>query len=141
QAVDWFMGVAEALLGQIEWKASRLDLFMDSQGWPLDSVDRANFVCRAKQRVVYEDEDVLRTLAFGTAKSGIKARIYDKSEESSKKGTYWWPSVWCESYAAKARVIRVEFQVGRQVLRQSNIDTPEDAFGRLPELWSYLTDR
>lgn len=141
EAVDWFLGVAEALLGRIEWKASRLDLFMDSQGWPLDSADRANFVCRAKQRVVYEDEDVLRTMAFGTAKSGIKARIYDKSEESRKKGTDWWPSVWGESYVASERVIRVEFQVGRQVLRQSHIDTPGDVFERIPELWGYLTDR
>jgi hypothetical protein len=141
QALQWFMDVAGLLLGRVSWKASRVDVFMDSHGWGIESADRGNFVCRAKQRVTYEDEDTLRTLVFGTRKAGVMARIYDKSEESRKKGTDWWPSVWGDAYTPGERVIRVEFQVGRPVLRQSQIDTPADALERLPELWGYLTDR
>jgi len=140
-AMAWFMDLIELLLGRVTWKASRVDLFMDSQGWELCSEDRASFVCRAQQRVTYEDESTLRTLMFGSAKSGVMARIYDKSEESWKKGTDWWPMIWGESYLPTDRVIRVEFQVGRPVLRQSGIDTPADALTRMPELWGYLTDR
>src|SRR5207253_1770575 len=108
------------------------DLFMDSHGWGIESADRSNFVCRAKQRVVYEDEDTLRTLVFGTRKAGVMARIYDKSEESRKKGTDWWPAVWGDAYLPGERVVRVEFQVARTVLRQSQIDTPTDALDRVP---------
>ena len=140
-AIDWFMDAAELLLGRVSWKVSRVDLFMDSQRWGIESADRTNFVCRAKQRVVYEDDDTFRTLVFGTAKSGVKARIYDKTEESRKKGTDWWPAVWGEAYEPEQRVVRVEFQVSRQVLREGRIDTPADALDRLPELWGYLTDR
>ena len=139
-AVDWFTEVFESLLGRVVWKASRVDLFMDSHGWGLVSEDRENFVCRAQQRVIYEDDATLRTMMFGTAKSGLKARIYDKSEESRKKGTDWWPDVWGEAFSPGERVIRVEFQVGREVLRQTQIDTPHDALERMPELWAYLTD-
>lgn len=126
-ALKWFTGVAELLLGQVSWKASRVDLFMDSHGWGIESADRANFVCRAKQRVVYEDEDTLRTLAFGTRSAGVMARIYDKTEESRKKGTDWWPSVWGDAFVTGERVVRVEFQVGRPVLRQAQIDTPGES--------------
>jgi hypothetical protein len=140
-AIEWFVEVVELLLGRVEWKASRIDLFMDSHGWDLVASDRDAFVCRAKQRVMYEDDSTLRTLMFGTAKSGVKARIYDKTEESRKKGTDWWPSVWGDAYMPGERVLRVEFQVGREVLKQSQIDTPVDALDRMPELWGYLTDR
>jgi hypothetical protein len=140
-AIQWFRETVESFVGCVEWKASRVDLFMDSQGWDLRSEDRSRFVCRAQKRVTYEDEDIWRTLMFGTRKSGVLARIYDKSEESATKGTDWWPARWGESYVPDKRVVRVEFQVQRELLRQTSLDTPDDVMNRLPELWAYLTDR
>ncbi len=89
---------------------------------------------------MWEADQTLETLRFGTGKSGLMARIYDKSEESRAKGTDWWPDVWGEAYLAGERVLRVEFQVMRGVLSQTSIDDPLDALERLPELWGYLTD-
>jgi hypothetical protein len=81
-------------------------------------------------------------LGFGRRKTGtISARIYDKTAEVEKKGTDWWPSVWGDAYVPGERVVRVEFQVGRGVLKQSRINTPGEALERVPELWGYLTDR
>lgn len=37
--------------------------------------------------------------------------------------------------------IRVEFETGREVLKQVRIDSFEDARDRMPELWAYLTER
>jgi hypothetical protein len=89
---------------------------------------------------MWESDQMLETLRFGTGKSGLMARIYDKSEESRAKGTDWWPDVWGESYRAGERVMRVEFQVARGVLSQTSIDEPLDALDRLSSLWGYLTD-
>ena len=140
-AVEWFASVVELALGAVQWKVSRVDLFMDSHGWELTAADRHRFVARSKQTVVYEDDAVFRTLQFGTAGSGVKARIYDKTEESAKKGSDWWPMVWGESYREGERVIRVEFETNRELLRQVKIDSLDDARDRLPDLWAYLTER
>jgi hypothetical protein len=140
-ALQWFTELVGMLLGRVEWKTSRVDLFMDSHGWDLTSDDRARFVCRAQSRVTFEDEDTWRGLRFGTSKSGVLARIYDKSEESRLKGTDWWPDRWGERYVPGERVLRVEFQVNRELLRQTQLDGPDDVLAELPRLWAYLTDR
>ncbi|MBZ5740335.1 hypothetical protein [Nocardioides mangrovi] len=139
-ALNWFMGTLEMLLGQVVWSSSRVDVFTDVQGWPLTSEDRGRFVCRARQLTMWESDSTFQTMRFGTGKSGVMARIYDKSEESRVKGTDWWPDVWGDPYRAGERVLRVEFQVTREVLAQTAIDDPVEALERLPRLWAYLTD-
>ncbi|MCW2843471.1 MAG: hypothetical protein JWN22_1387 [Nocardioides sp.] len=139
-ALNWYMGTLEMVLGDVEWSSSRIDVFMDVQGWALTSEDRSRFVCRARQLTMWESDATFQTMRFGTGKSGVMARIYDKSEESRAKGTDWWPDVWGETYQAGERVLRVEFQVTREVLAQTSIHEPVDALGRLPGLWGYLTD-
>lgn len=138
-ATAWFVGVVESIAGAVRWNVSRVDLFMDSQGWDLQSEDRGQFLCRARDRQVYERDDEMTGLSFGSGKS-VMARIYDKTEESRKKGTDWWPSVWGESFDPAHRVLRVEFQVRRQVITQVGLSTPEEVLRELPRLWAYLTD-
>lgn len=141
EALAWFTGLIEAAIGHVYWKASRVDLFMDSQGWPLSAHDRGRFVCRAGQRVTYEAEDALTGLRFGSGKSGaVLARIYDKTEEMRLKGTDWWPAKWGEKYQPGERVLRVEFQVGRPLMREVGVSTPADVLAQLPGIWGYLTD-
>ncbi|QCC77494.1 hypothetical protein [Nocardioides daphniae] len=140
-ALSWWRDLVELLLGAVEWKVSRLDVYMDSQGWLLSSEDRAAFVARSAQTVMYENDAEMQTLMFGSAKSPVKARIYDKTAEIAKKGTDWWPSVWGDAYRPGTRVLRVEFQVGRQVLKECGIDKPEQALEHAPELWGYLTEK
>jgi hypothetical protein len=141
EGLAWFTELVEAALGPVVWKASRVDLFMDSHGWDLAAEERERFVCRAGQRVTYEDEDSLTGLRFGSSKSGaVMARIYDKTEEVRIKGTDWWPAKWGELYCPGERVLRVEFQVGRDLMRQISVSSPEEVLDRLPSLWGYLTD-
>jgi hypothetical protein len=141
EALRWFRGTFEAVLGPVVWKASRLDLFMDSQGWPLAVEDRNRFVCRAGDRVIYESEAALTGFRFGSGKSGaVMARVYDKTEESKIKGTDWWPAKWGAAYEPEHRVLRVEFQLGRPLMREMGLNAPEDVLEQLPGLWGYLTD-
>jgi hypothetical protein len=141
EALSWFTELLEAALGHVVWKASRLDLFMDSHGWDLEAQDRSRFLCRAGQRVTYEAEDALTGLRFGSGKSGaVLARIYDKTEEMRLKGTDWWPAKWGEQYRPGERVLRVEFQIGRPLMREVGVSTPAEVLDQLPGIWGYLTD-
>lgn len=141
EGLGWFTELVESVLGRVVWKASRVDLFMDSHGWNLAADDRERFICRASQRVTYEDERLFTGLRFGSGKSGTAmARIYDKTEESRLKGTDWWMVKWGSGFRPGERVLRVEFQVGRELMRQVGISSPDEVFDELPGLWGYLTD-
>lgn len=141
ESLAWFTGLLETALGHVAWKASRVDLFMDSHGWDLAAQDRGRFVCRAGQLVTYEAQDALTGLRFGAGKSGaVMARIYDKTEEMRLKGTDWWPAKWGERYIPGERVLRVEFQVSRPLMREMGVSTPAQVLGQLPGIWGYLTD-
>ena len=83
--VEWCRDTFAPIFGHIEWQVSRIDLFMDVQGWDLDADDRRDFVCRAKARRTWEDDEDLTGLGWG-AGDAVLARIYDKTRESSEKG-------------------------------------------------------
>ncbi|MCW2753746.1 MAG: hypothetical protein JWQ32_1157 [Marmoricola sp.] len=141
EALAWFCEVFEMVVGAVTWRASRVDLFMDSHGWDLGAEARANFICRGKQLVTYEDQADLTGFRFGAGSSAaVSARIYDKTVESRAKGSDWWPAKWGEAYRPGERVLRVEFQVGRGLIRQVGLSSPEDVLRELPSLWGYLTD-
>lgn len=140
KALYWFRGQVEAMVGAVEWKASRVDLFMDSQGWDLSADHRDRFVCRARDRWTFESNEAFTGVRFGSGSGAVKARIYDKSEESRLKGSDWWPDKWGSSYRPAERVLRVEFEVHRELMRQVGLSTPEEVLEELPRLWAYLTD-
>ena len=99
-------------------------------------------MCRAGQRITYEAEEALTGLRFVSGKSGaVLARIYDKTEEMRLKGTDWWPAKWGEKYQPGERVLRVEFQVGRPLMREVGVSTPAEVLAQLPGIWGYLTDQ
>jgi hypothetical protein len=140
EALGWFRGHVESFVGPVEWKASRVDLFMDSQGWDLDAAHRGRFVCRARDRWTFESNEAFTGVRFGSGGGAVKARIYDKSEESRLKGSDWWPDKWGSGYRPNERVLRVEFEVNRELMRQVGLSTPEEVLEELPRLWAYLTD-
>lgn len=141
-AIAWFSETLEMVVGgPVAWAASRVDLFHDSHGWTLDAEHRHRFVCRAKQLVTYEGEVGLTGFRFGAGSAAdVSARIYDKTEESRAKGSDWWPNKWGDAYRPGERVLRVEFQVGRGLIRQVGLHTPEQVLAELPRLWAYLSE-
>jgi hypothetical protein len=93
-AIDSFFDVL-ASLGEIEWGASRVDLFADVQGWWPSVEERERFVCRATTRDTFEESGELTGFQFGRRKGGgLSARIYEKSSHIAKTGSDWWRDVW-----------------------------------------------
>jgi hypothetical protein len=138
-AVRWFRDTFGPVVGAFEVGVSRLDLFVDWQGWVPQADDRLRFVTRAKSRVVYEDVDDLTGLQFGKRGSGPTARLYDKTEDIDKKGTTYWHEVWGARWDPDTPVWRAEFEFSRKVLRDFRLDGPESVLSNAGGLWRYAT--
>lgn len=138
--MDWCVSTFGRALGWIDWQVSRVDLFADVQGWGVSADDRRDFVARAKARRTYEQDDDLTGLQWGEG-GAIMCRIYDKTRESANKGTDWWPSVWGEAFDPTKRVVRVEFQVRRDALREFSLNSPADVLASRRVLWEHLTGK
>ena len=109
------------------------------QGIYVRANERVNFVTYSDKRALYEVGEEMSGLTFGKRGGSLMCRIYDKTRESKDKGHDWWPEVWGASFDPEQKVIRVEFEFSREGLREFAVDTPEDAFERMPALWAYAT--
>jgi hypothetical protein len=140
--VDWFQRLLEMECEAVELTVSRLDLFADFQGWVLDGDARNEFLCRAKARNVFEDDGVFNGLTFGRRTSeSITARLYDKTIQSAKVGSGYWPMIWGDAYDRSQSVLRVEFELHRPALRQFDLGGPYETLDAIGALWAYLTGK
>jgi len=140
-AAQAFVDLLTTALGSVELTVSRVDLFADVEGWDLGAEDRARFVTRAIHRDTFEEHGLFRGLLFGRRKGGgLSARIYDKTAELAKGGATWLLDEWGKDHDPAQRVLRVEFEYGRAVLRGRGVNTLHDLFGNLGGLWAYATE-
>lgn len=140
--VDWFQRLLEMECELVELTVSRLDLFADFQGWALNGNARNEFVCRAKSLHVFEDDGVFNGLTFGRRTSeSITARLYDKSIQSAKVGSGYWPMIWGDAYDPSQSVLRVEFELHRAAIRQFNLGGPYETLNAVGALWAHLTTK
>ncbi|NQV07176.1 hypothetical protein HQ535_11535, partial [bacterium] len=136
----WFNNVVSSLVPGGTPKVSRVDLFMDVQGWAPTPEMRDRFVTRATHRRLYEDEAEMNMLQFGKRGNGLYARIYNKSTETQKKGSVWWHDLWGERWRPEEDVWRIEAEIRREVLGQLGIDTLDDLFANVGGAWGYITE-
>lgn len=137
RAVAWFKEALEPAIGDLAFGAARVDLFADWQGWQPIASDRNHFVCRSKRTDTHEDDGVLTGFQFGRRSTGISARMYNKTLDAGKKGADYWPDLWGKRFDSARAVWRLEFEFGRQVLKQFSIDTPAQALAGKADLWRY----
>jgi len=139
-ALRWFTSRLEQWLGPIFWTISRIDLHADFQGWDLGHADLECLVSRARNRTLHDANPDWNGFSFGVRGSGtISCRIYNKTAEIAKKGGDYWFSVWGKRFDPVLPAIRVEFELHRDVLRQFQILTPDEALDAAGALWMYLT--
>ena len=121
---------------------SRVDLYVDFQGWIPVVEDLHRFVCQGRQRRVFEEVFVTgrRLTGFMFGKGGLAARIYDKTEECRKKGNGWLRDVWQGGDPALP-VWRLEFQFRRLVLSEFHLQGIEEVAQSIQDLWAYGTQR
>jgi hypothetical protein len=139
---EWFRDQLEPACGAVDLTVSRVDLFSDWQGWSLCGDDRHRFVCRAKSRVTYEENDSFTGFRFGGRKMNtVSARIYDKTLEMKHSNAGYWEDIWGPSYDRSEPVHRVEFELGRQGLSEFGLRGPQEVVGAAGGLWSYCTGK
>jgi len=141
-AIEWLTSRCEAVFGPVEWSVNRLDLFCDIQGWELEGNDRDRFVCRASRRDTHEEGADWTGFEFGRRGTGtVAARIYDKTAEIVTKGNDYWYEVWGDSRVPDMSVMRIEFELGRQGLKEFGVSSPEDAMAEASGIWAGVTEQ
>jgi len=74
-------------------------------------------------------------------KKNIKVRLYDKALEIKQKSNKtWFFDVWNLKKVPDAfKIIRIEFQLRREVLKEFDINSVHDLFRLIQNIWSYCT--
>ncbi|OGV57177.1 MAG: hypothetical protein A2283_20935 [Lentisphaerae bacterium RIFOXYA12_FULL_48_11] len=122
-------------------KLSRVDMCLDLPDVLMDefvvAYHEKRYICRAHARSLEESNGI--TLYLG--KPPLRLRIYDKKAQLQMCGDM------VKVYLMKERrwggrnvenAIRVEFEIGRDALKENGIDTPDDYFKKRSDLISYL---
>jgi hypothetical protein len=139
-AAHWFEDVLVDRCGFTELSVSRVDLHADFQRWRLGGEDRERFLCRAKARTTYEEDGRWTGFIFGRRKTGtFSARIYDKTEELRRTKAGYWEDIWGPTYRRGEQVVRVEFELAGQALREFGVSRPDEVIAAAGSLWMYLT--
>jgi len=140
--VEWFEAWMREIVVGLKLTVARVDLFADTTGWVLTASDRHRFLSRASLRDTHEDGDDWTGFEFGRHKGGnVMARVYDKTRNIEQRRTLWWRDIWGRSVKDGDTVRRVEIEFGRSALRTFNVDTPDDVFRSLGDLWKYGTEK
>jgi len=142
QAVTTFENLLRPLCTELGFGVSRLDLYVDVQGFPLDANDRERYVCRADARRTYEQSERCSGFDFGSRRGGtVTGRIYDKTLDVAHKGTDWWLEIWGDRHRPGADVTRVEIEFGRKALTEFRLDSPAQVLDATGDLWAYGTEQ
>lgn len=124
-------------------KASRLDVCCDvlisEDDWM--AIKDAHRVSRAASVSTHEWRRKFTGLSLG--RGMISARLYDKPLEIRQQSNkFWMYDIWqCNKPADGYRIIRVEFQLRREALRELGVDEWPDWFNKRDAVWAYLTQR
>lgn len=143
-AVNRIVGLLEDAGARIDGiKASRVDLYVDilfpENSWSLDLMKYA--VKRATDVSPHFRHNQLTGISIG--KGIISARIYDKVleiKQQSKK--FWMFDVWkIDKVPEGKRIIRVEFQLRREGIKEMGLDSFDDFLESIEKVWAYCTKK
>lgn len=143
-AVDRLRKIIGGMGGQIvHERASRVDPCVDvlvpASIWRAQILDHT--VTRAAHAAPFFRNKRLTGLQIG--KGTIMCRMYDKPLEIVQQSSkFWMWDVWgVASIDKDHRIIRVEFQLKREAIKDLGIDTFTDLIGNSQGLWAYCTSR
>jgi hypothetical protein len=127
----------------ISVRGSRVDLYVDillpESLWSLELMKFA--VKRASDVTPHFRHDHLTGISIG--KGVISARIYDKVleiKQQSKK--FWMFDVWrIDKVPEGKKIIRVEFQMRREGIKEMGLDTLDDFLENIENVWAYCTKK
>jgi hypothetical protein len=144
ESVKEALKIINAIVTRVDWvKISRIDLccdyLMKKQDWNLDILKKK--VTRAKKKQIYLDEaDELTGISIGSGP--LMLRMYDKEKEIIKSGKEWFYEIWKiekGTVPEDSLILRIEFQVRRDILKEFCISEIDDVYEALNALWAYFT--
>ena len=139
-ALAWFTTILGLQGIAVEWTVSRIDLFMDVQGWDLSTVERSGFICRATQFGMDGEDGQFTGYRFGRRKTGtVIARIYNKTEEIKASSKDWMKLIWGSRWVPSEDVWRIEFEIHSQFLREVGLVPALQVLDSIGDLWTTLT--
>lgn len=127
-------------------KVSRIDLCMDilidDTVWEYNYLTD-HLVTRATKRNIHFDSKILETYAIGSKDADLQARLYDKVREiTNKSKKYWMFDIWNLDHndiKNNQHVIRVEFEIKREVIKQLCHGRINDVLEKINYIWLYCT--
>jgi hypothetical protein len=85
--------------------------------------------------------DGYNTTGYRFGQHDLMCRIYDKTKEILRSDKKWFEELWKKNgWETVESVTRVEFQCGRKLIKEMRINTINDLYLLLPDLWKYLTN-
>lgn len=140
-ALAWFTTILSLAGSAVEWTVSRIDLFMDIQGWDLAIVERSRFICRATQFGMDGEDSKFTGYRFGKRKTGtVIARIYNKTEEIKASSKDWMKLFWGSRWVPSEDVWRIEFEIHSQFLREVGLVPASQVLESIGDLWATHTN-
>jgi hypothetical protein len=141
-AVELILSLIAHIGGEIiNVKPSRVDLCLDvlmpDDLWSEKLKDYR--VTRARKFHPYYDNEILTGMMIG--KGNVSARLYDKIFEiTTKSYKFWMFNIWnLENHPEEEKVIRIEFQLRREAIKDLGINSVNDLFGHPENVWAYCT--
>ena len=150
----WRLGVAACvervsnlimgLGGNVErCRVSRLDLCVDlrikSPLWSPSLLEHC--VSRSRKRSVYLDTRDLEGISVG--RGVVQCRVYDKLREIREVShKFWFGDVWkinLDEVCDDERIVRVEYQLRREALKEMGIDLIGDLETKSAAVWGYCS--
>jgi hypothetical protein len=142
KAVYFITSLIEKLGGEItEVKISRVDLCVDAlfpeKLWNENILGHR--VTRATDTKTFHSNKKLTGFMIG--KGSISARLYDKPLEIQQQSNKtWFFDVWgLKEVPNNYKIIRVEFQLRREAVKQLGIPHVHNLFDLIQNVWSYCT--
>ncbi|MDI6728903.1 MAG: hypothetical protein QMD44_08280 [Thermodesulfovibrionales bacterium] len=119
---------------------SVVHLTLDIQGQP--DIVFENIVTKSrKKRERYEVFSYGKEITgyeFGS--SPLKLIIYNKAKEIKTSHKFWFYDLWLKKrWDGGAPVFRVEYHLGRKMLKDFQIESFKDLRDTIPDMWRYLT--
>jgi hypothetical protein len=117
---------------------SRLDLCVDfTTSYPIAAIDRRQWVARARKVACYWHQDEHTGWSFG-GRGTISGRLYDKTLEIERSGKGYLRDVWHDAgWSGEAPVWRLEFEYGREFLKDLDLSTLDQLIPAYGSLWLY----
>lgn len=96
-----------------------------------------------KKTQIFTTGRTINCLKFGSRNSkNIYCRIYNKTlEVREKRNKMWFYDIWESNNLNSSNVWNVEFEIKSELLRQFHINTIQDTYNHLKDLWEYCTNQ